>query len=418
LLTLKRKRRPADDADAPKERQKSGKTDKNAPHNAESDTDRFQGSWTLVSEERDGKLLPAQQIKKFYTFVGDELRLSIVGGDLTEPITHKMGFRLNPTKNPKEIDGRENDGKPGIKGIYLFDGDLLKVCIAPASKDRPTIFVTNPGTNNTLMILQRFVEPDKENALTVTIKPQKKQVRAKEPFDVDLRVVNLSKSPQSFRVMNCSWYEHWKSSNGRVSWQGWDCAENAAVTVKLDPGEAYEKTLPMLLLAGKPLEKVSFKVGFTPIGSKQTYWSNEVTVQIEADDPSDKDMAKLQGTWTAVSVERDGKLISEEEVKKLDLRLTIRGDGFMWMPLASKGPEHFPHGRFKLDTTKKPKAIDLTIDVPFSPAKKTSTVLGIYEVDGDSLKILKGLPDQGRPADFKTTPRSGLEVITFKRAKG
>src|ERR1035438_1269226 len=111
-------------------------------------------------------------------------------------------------------------------------------------------------------------------------------------------------------------------------------------------------------------------------------------------------MAKLQGTWTAVSAERDGKMISEEEVKKLDLRLTIKDDEFMWMPLASKGPEHFPHGHFKLDTTKKPKAIDLTIDLLFSPAKKTSTVLGIYEFDGDSLRLLKALPDQGRPTEL------------------
>jgi RNA polymerase sigma factor (sigma-70 family) len=259
---------------------------------------------------------------------------------------------------------------------------------------------------------------DKKNALTVTIKPQKYRVRVKEPFKVDLRVVNSSASTQSFQVQNC-WDEQWKSSNDRVSWEGLPEGRNREKTVKLEPGEAHEGTLskPMLLLAGKPQEKVTFKMGFTPLGSKQTIWSHEVTLTVEPDDKSEKEMAKLQGTWKAVSVERDGKPISEEEVKKLDIRLTIKGDNFMWMPLASKGPEHFPHGQFKLDTTKKPKAIDLTIALPFNPSKKTTTVLGIYEVDGDKLKLLKALPGQERPTEFKTTLNSRLEVIVFKRVK-
>ncbi len=86
-------------------------------------------------------------------------------------------------------------------------------------------------------------------------------------------------------------------------------------------------------------------------------------------------------------MERDGKSSSEEEVKKLDLQLTIQNNEFMLMPQASTGPEHFPHGRFTLDPTKIPKAIDLAIDVPLSQPKKTSTVLGIYEIDGDNLKL-------------------------------
>ncbi len=251
--------------------------------------------------------------------------------------------------------------------------------------------------------------------LTVTIKPQPKHVRVKEPFKVDLRVANSSKSAQSFQVMNCSWYEHWKSSTNRVCCEGWDCAENSVEIVKLEPGKTYEKTLPLLLLAGKPLATVSFKMGFTPIGSKQTYWSNEVTLMVEPEDTSKQDMVKLQGTWTAVSMERDGKALSDQEVKKLDIRLTIKDNEFMLMPLASTGPEHFPHGTFRIDPAKKPKGIDFSIDLPFLPAKKTSAVLGIYEVDGDSLKLFQGRPDQERPTEFKTTPKSGLEIIVFRR---
>ena len=38
----------------------------------------------------------------------------------------------------------------------------------------------------------------------------------------------------------------------------------------------------MLLAGEKPQEKVSFKMGFTSLGSKQTYWSNEVALEVAA----------------------------------------------------------------------------------------------------------------------------------------
>jgi RNA polymerase sigma factor (sigma-70 family) len=127
----------------------------------------------------------------------------------------------------------------------------------------------------------KAVEGEKEKTLTVTIKSQKNSIRVNQPFKVDLRVVNSSKAPQSFLVWSCGWYAHWESSNYRVSPEGWDCKKNYLDTVKLEPGEAYEQTLPILFLAGKPQAKVSFKMGFTPGRSKQTYWSNEITLQVE-----------------------------------------------------------------------------------------------------------------------------------------
>jgi uncharacterized protein (TIGR03067 family) len=134
----------------------------------------------------------------------------------------------------------------------------------------------------------------------------------------------------------------------------------------------------------------------------------------QKDETVKKEMANLQGKWTAVAVERGGKTLPEVEVKKLDLRLTIEGDEFTLMPLASKGPEHFPYGHFQIDPSKKPKTIDFAVE-PYFPSRKTSTVLGIYELDGDNLKLLRGRPDQKRPTEFRTTPKSDLEIITFKR---
>ncbi len=124
-------------------------------------------------------------------------------------------------------------------------------------------------------------EGDEEKPLTVTIRTEEKPVQPGRPFQVDLRVVNSSKSVQTFEIMSCSWDDRWKSSNDRVSWDAWECARNVRMTVKLEPGDAYEKDLPMLVAAGKPHEKITFKMGFTPIDGKLTYWSNEATLQVE-----------------------------------------------------------------------------------------------------------------------------------------
>ncbi len=258
---------------------------------------------------------------------------------------------------------------------------------------------------------------ERKDPLRVTITPEKEHVRVKEAFAVRLRVVNATASVQSFEVMNCSWDEHWKSGNERVTWEGWDCTKNFPVTVELQPGDAYEKTLQMILRAGEPKQEVPLKMGFTPLGSKRTYWSNEVMLHVNTADAREKDRAALQGTWAAVAVERDGKAVPDEEVKALDLQLIVENDTFLLMPQASKGPEHFPYGTFRLDPEATPKAIDLLIDQPFRPAVKATTVLGIYALDGDRLKLLQGRPGQGRPAAFQTAPLSGVEIITFERRR-
>lgn len=122
----------------------------------------------------------------------------------------------------------------------------------------------------------RVVEP-----LTVKATAAKETVRLNEPFDVRLRVVNTSEDTQTFRVMSCSWYEHWRSDDPAVTSVGWACSRNFPVTVTLKRGEAYEKTLPLLVSEGEPGDRVSYELGFKPIGSKLTSWSGKVTVQVE-----------------------------------------------------------------------------------------------------------------------------------------
>ncbi len=115
----------------------------------------------------------------------------------------------------------------------------------------------------------------------VTIEPVRDKVRVGARFRIRVRVTNESASVQSFDVANGSWEEHWKSSNDRVHWVPRAVFRNFMETVKLEPGQTYEKTGELFVTPGPPLREVRFKLGFAPRGAKQTYWSNEVTLPIE-----------------------------------------------------------------------------------------------------------------------------------------
>ena len=115
----------------------------------------------------------------------------------------------------------------------------------------------------------------------MTIWPAKKQVKPGEEFDVKLRVVNSSQVPQSFKVASCSWDHHWTWTNRRSDYKMWPCFRNAVVTVQLQPGEAYEKTLAMKIEGKGPLNTESLQMGFKPSGETKTYWSNEVVLSVK-----------------------------------------------------------------------------------------------------------------------------------------
>ena len=117
--------------------------------------------------------------------------------------------------------------------------------------------------------------------LCVTIWPAKTQVPVGEEFEVKLRVVNSSQEPQSLKVASCSWDHDWTWSNRRIGYKMWPCFRNAVVTVQLQPGEAYEKTLAMTIEGKGPAKTESLRMGFKPGGETKTYWSNEVVLSVK-----------------------------------------------------------------------------------------------------------------------------------------
>src|SRR5262249_47235108 len=61
-------------------------------------------------------------------------------------------------------------------------------------------------------------------------------------------------------------------------------------------------------------------------------------------------------------------------------------------------------GTFKVDLTQKPKTIDITFT---EGPEKGKTVLGIYELEGDTYKLCLSLKDKDRPKEFVSKAGSG-----------
>lgn len=126
---------------------------------------------------------------------------------------------------------------------------------------------------------------------------------------------------------------------------------------------------------------------------------------VAADNDKKDDKAKIQGTWSMVSGERGGEAAPDEVIK--NLKLTFSGDTIT-IATGKKSME----GPVKLDADKKPKEITLTVKDP-----DEKVLQGIYELDGDTLKLCIGEPGEGRPAKFDSTTSKKTMLMKFKRDK-
>jgi uncharacterized protein (TIGR03067 family) len=105
------------------------------------------------------------------------------------------------------------------------------------------------------------------------------------------------------------------------------------------------------------------------------------------------DKSPLNGTWTVVKAEEDGK--PNDELQKAKLTFTDGGKLLIKLQNEDKPLE----AALKLDATRKPKHIDLT----YVDGKKA---IGIWELDGEKLKLCIGDPGvKERPTEFKSTSR-------------
>jgi uncharacterized protein (TIGR03067 family) len=119
-----------------------------------------------------------------------------------------------------------------------------------------------------------------------------------------------------------------------------------------------------------------------------------------------QDLERIQGVWNYVALESDGKPASAEQLKKM-IPVTFKGD--QWIQVRdNKGAKL----TVKLDPSKKPRAIDLTW---LDGKDKGKTVLGVYSLEGDTLKINANWKGGARPTGFKS--EGGASLIVLARDK-
>lgn len=119
-----------------------------------------------------------------------------------------------------------------------------------------------------------------------------------------------------------------------------------------------------------------------------------------------KDETLLQGTWKLVEGERNGEKPPKEFLEAF--KITFKGDTVL--PEGAGGERE---STYKLDTTSKPRRIDIK-----SAENADRTMKGIYELSGDTLKICFSSPgSETYPTEFSGKAGSNAMNMVFKKQK-
>jgi uncharacterized protein (TIGR03067 family) len=123
---------------------------------AKKDLEKLQGTWALVSAERDGKKAPPDEVKRTrITFKGNKFAFP----DASGVGTSKQGtITIDPAKKPKWMDATAAaDAGPGklSLGIYEIAGYDYRVCFAPPGQARPKEFASRPGSGHIFQVWKR-----------------------------------------------------------------------------------------------------------------------------------------------------------------------------------------------------------------------------------------------------------------------
>jgi uncharacterized protein (TIGR03067 family) len=121
-------------------------------------------------------------------------------------------------------------------------------------------------------------------------------------------------------------------------------------------------------------------------------------------DPKDSEL--IQGTWQVTKIEIDGKSHDAERKEKW----VVGKDTIKW-----SGRIRSMEMTYSLKPTEAPKAMDMTISEGQGTGEK---FIGIYALDGDTLKVCYQIVGEVRPKAFQTKQGdSTIVLLTLKRKK-
>src|SRR5262249_6182794 len=135
-----------------------------------------------------------------------------------------------------------------------------------------------------------------------------------------------------------------------------------------------------------------------------------VCLLIAADDPTDqvkKDMERLEGEWSMVSGQINGKAMPDAFLKG---SRRVAKDGVTTVTI---GGRPFMKAKFTIDPSKKPKTMDYLMLEGLTKGKKQ---LGIYKLEGDTATFCFAAPGKERPSDFTAKEASGHTLSVWKKS--
>ncbi len=127
---------------------------------AKNELKKFQGTWVMVSGEKEGEKLRDEQVRPSkITWKGGEVTL-FTPHQSDQPI--RAHTTVRPDKSPKQMEWVREAG-PGkgqkMHAIYEFLGDdQYRICFGLPGKERPTEFHTKPGSGHLLHVWKKAKE--------------------------------------------------------------------------------------------------------------------------------------------------------------------------------------------------------------------------------------------------------------------
>jgi uncharacterized protein (TIGR03067 family) len=119
------------------------------------------------------------------------------------------------------------------------------------------------------------------------------------------------------------------------------------------------------------------------------------------------DLKAFQGTWVVAEATLAGRDHTDDFK---DMRLKITGEKY-----EIAFDTNSDKGAIKLDSTKKPKQIDLSTQ-PGGPFKGRN-LPGIYELKGDTIVLCLEADKTDRPTKFEAPEKTRFMLFTLKREK-
>lgn len=375
------------------------------PPPAKTDQERIVGYWVIVNEDSKRK-------GEAWNITKDRILKNPQPNFYYPPVF--LNYHLDPGKDPKQID------IGATKGIYVLDGDELRLCMGGTDKDRPAAFPKKPAPGEVL-ILQRQ-KADAEQPKAKEAQPDKTDrermvgnwfimnedsMRKGEMWvitedsilmhakDLGLNIhhyahrLDTSRNPKEIDITVTRGSLVIGIIKGIYALDGEELRLYLAELNKDRPAEFPKNRWPVDRRPSELLILHRATSGATPPKPKEPK-------------PAQTDHERIVGSWF---------IVNEDSGRKGQFWLIDKDRILMDPQNSSPIIQTYSH---KLDASKNPKQIDITVARIKGPT--VGVIKGIYVLGEDGLWLCLGELGKDRPAAFPERPMPG-EVLILQRVR-